>query len=262
MQQMKQGVSKATPCILLDSTDFKTAETGVAYGSVTCSYRKEGATSWSTKSLSGKWTEVGGGVYLITWDDADLDTVGRFDYMCVSSGCLTYYGALQVVANLPDDIAALVTTVDGVVDGIAAAIAGLNDLSAADVLAAITTDNTKFAGALIANLNATVSSRSSHSAADVVALLNDLNADEIAAAVWDALKSAHTTEGSFGDYLDSKVSEAGPEPAPTVVEIAEAVHDIKLTFDKETGLLTIKMADDTVLTARTVTDTETEVTRA
>lgn len=77
------------------------------------------------------------------------------------------------------------------------------------------------------NLNATVSSRSSHSAADVWAVatrvltagtnivlakgsgvtgFTDLNATQVENAVWDALKSNHTTADSFGDYLDDEIT--------------------------------------------------------
>ena len=42
-----------------------------------------------------------------------------------------------------------------------------------------------------------------------IAALNDLNSTQIENAVWDAAKSSHTSAGTFGSYLDAKVSEAG-----------------------------------------------------
>ena len=42
-----------------------------------------------------------------------------------------------------------------------------------------------------------------------IAALNDLNSTQVENAVWNAAKSSHTSAGTFGSYLDAKVSEAG-----------------------------------------------------
>jgi hypothetical protein len=44
-------------------------------------------------------------------------------------------------------------------------------------------------------------------------------------AIWDEVQSGHSTAGSFGLYLDSKVSEAGGGTVPTADEIADQVWD-------------------------------------
>jgi len=206
MQIVKQSVARAIPCLLIKTSDGQTPETGALAASVTISYRKEGGTTWSSKTATGNWTEVtsGKGAYLISWSTTDLNTVGRFDFVVEHASCINYYGSLVVSANLLDDLAT--------------DIGALNDLDAAGVLAAVTTDDTKWDGA---DLDAAISSRSSHAAAEVVALMND----------------------------------------PTVAQIAEAVHDVKVSFDKTTGALVITMADDTPLTSVTITDTAGEVTR-
>lgn len=288
MQIVKQSVARALPCLLIQSADGQTPETGALAASVTISYRKEGATAWSSKTATGNWTEItpGKGAYLISWSTTDLNTVGRFDFVVEHASCINFYGSYVVSANLVDDID---TTIDALNDlaqsdilsdvtpfaggnidaaittrsshAAADVVALLNNLSAADVLAAITTDSTKFAGSLIANLDAAITTRSSHAAADVVALMNDPTLAAIIAGIWDELQSGHTDVGSFGYYLDSRVSTAGGGAAPTVAEIAEGVHDIKMSFDKTTGVLTITMADDTPLTSVTITDTVGEVTR-
>src|SRR3990167_8194143 len=121
----------------------------------------------------------------------------------------------------------------------------------------------------LANLDATVSSRSSHAAADIwsvatrlltagtnivlakgagVTGFNDLSAGDVrtavglasanldtqldalptaaenADAVWDELKSGHTTPDSFGDYLDDEItSRATSADVPTAAATAAAV---------------------------------------
>lgn len=410
MQIVKQSVARSIPCILIKSSDGQTPETGALAASVTISYRKEGGTTWSSKTATGNWTEVtaGKGVYLISWSTTDLNTIGRFDLVVEHASCINYYGSLVVSANLLDDIDTTLDalndpTVAAIADGVwdelkaghttadsfgdylddeitsrsshtaAAVVALMNDLDATEILAALTTDSTKWAGADIAaivsaiaalndvavtdilsdstafagadiaalvtavaalptaagnadavwdelyaphvtvgsfaelvkaNLDAAISSRSSHAAADVVALMNDLNAAEIlaaittdsvkfsgtlianldaaittrsshaaadvvalmndptVAAIWGEVQSGYTTPGTFGYFLDLQVSAAGGGAAPTVAQIAEAVHDVKVSFNKTTGALVITMADDTPLTSVTITDTAGEVTRA
>lgn len=89
---------------------------------------------------------------------------------------------------------------------IPAAIAALNDLSQADVQAAMTSQGYTAARALLLdNLDAQISS-----VVTAIAGLNDLSASEAASAVWDALRSAHTTTNTYGRamtlLLDGMVS--------------------------------------------------------
>jgi hypothetical protein len=51
------------------------------------------------------------------------------------------------------------------------------------------------------------------------------SAATIADAVWDELQTGHTTIGSFGYYLDSRVSTVGGGTPPTASAIADAVWD-------------------------------------
>jgi len=187
MSIVKQSVARSLPVILILSSDGQSPKTGATEGQMTLSYRKEGASSWSAKTATDNWTEVGKGVYLIDWSASDLDTLGRFDVVAEHADSINYYGSVTVSANLLDDVAST--------------LAALNDVTAAEVETAI-------------------------------------------AAIHGA-----------GNYEGAAV-------APTVAEIAEGVHDIKVTFNKTTGVLTVLMADDTPLTSVTITDTATEVTRA
>ncbi|MCW7072058.1 MAG: hypothetical protein OCU12_07030 [Methanophagales archaeon] len=244
MQIVKQSTACDLPCIIVASADGYTPDTTVTDADVTISFRKEGETAWSSKTASGNWTNVGKGVYLISWSATDLDTVGRFDFVVEHAGAINYYGSVVVSANLIDDVES--------------AVDGLNDVSANDVRDAILDDATRFSGA---HIDATVSSRSAHSAADVVALMNDPTVAAIVAGVWSELQAGYTEAGTFGRYLDAAISSVGGGSAPTAAEIAAAVHNIKVSFNKTTGALEIRMADDTLLTSVTITDTATEVTR-
>ena len=295
MEIVKQSVARDIPCLLIQSSDGQSPLTGQAAGTVTITYRKEGASTWSSKTASGNWTEItpGKGAYLISWSTGDLDTVGRFDFVVEHASCINYYGSLVVSANLLDDLG---TT-----------LAALNDVSANDVRDAILDDATRFSGA---DIDDAITSRSSHAAADVVALLNNLSAADVLAAVtndsvkWDGADIAATLAAVGGlndlavtDILSDSTAFAGANiaaivsaiaglndpsaaeieaaiaaihgagnyegagAAPTVAQIAEAVHDVKVTFTKTTGGLVITMADDTPLTSVTITDTSGEVTR-
>ncbi len=71
----------------------------------------------------------------------------------------------------------------------------------------------------IAYLNAAISSRSNHAAADVWTVvtraltdklgfsLSTAGIDAIADQIWDEIQSGHVDAGSFGEYLDAKVSD-------------------------------------------------------
>ena len=62
MYEGKKNTDKWFPVILLDDTDFKTAETGKVFGDVTCKYSYEAATSLSTYSVTtDDWKEGGEG---------------------------------------------------------------------------------------------------------------------------------------------------------------------------------------------------------
>lgn len=79
------------------------------------------------------------------------------------------------------------------------------------------------------NLDVALSSRSSHSAADVwsspvrtLTASGDPSAATIADAVWDEAQGGHLGPGTFGLYLDAPVSGA---TAPTAGQVADAVWD-------------------------------------
>jgi len=83
-QQVTQNVS-ADVVILLSLDDV--AVTGLADTDVTAQMRKAGAGSFSAKALTvSNFSEIGLGVYEITFDAADLDTLGTFTVVVDGAG--------------------------------------------------------------------------------------------------------------------------------------------------------------------------------
>jgi hypothetical protein len=65
---------------LLNSSDV--AVNNVAFGDVAVTFRKNGDALYTTKTLSsGQWSEVGDGLYKVTFTSAELNTVGSFRYI-------------------------------------------------------------------------------------------------------------------------------------------------------------------------------------
>lgn len=94
---VKLDVAKSLPVILIDDSDFKTRETSVAFGSVTCKYAKEGDSTLSTFTLDAtNWDEIGEGMYEVDFTASEIDTIGLFKYVVYGSGYLPYYGTVDV----------------------------------------------------------------------------------------------------------------------------------------------------------------------
>ena len=145
---IKQSTAYKLPVVLIDDTDFKSKETGIAYGSVTVKYAKEasdGDHTLSTKTMaSGDWEELGEGMYLIKFSTSELDTVGKFIYVCYASGILPYYGEAYIIQedtldgrlnDIHDTLDAVKTETDGIdahitaeVDDLITRTKGLDDI--------------------------------------------------------------------------------------------------------------------------------------
>jgi len=97
MYEGKKSTDKWFPVVLLDDTDFKTAETGIAFGSVTCKYSYEGATSLSTYSVTtDDWKEAGEGKYWLSIGNGEFTSNGKYEVSVAASGCLTYNFCVEV----------------------------------------------------------------------------------------------------------------------------------------------------------------------
>lgn len=75
-QQLQQNAAAELVVYL---TKDNAAVAGLAFGDVTAEYRKEGAASFTSKTLDAlNWAEIGSGVYTIAFTASELDTVGSF----------------------------------------------------------------------------------------------------------------------------------------------------------------------------------------
>lgn len=151
--ERKKSVLAWGPVYLVDDTDGKTPETGIAYGDLTVKYAKEGDTSLSTKTMaSADWEELGDGWYRIRFSTTELNTAGNFEYDVVASGTRHYPGHLEIVEKTKDDLATDLATIDTVVDAIKAKTDNLpadpaDDSDIDTQLAAIKTEVDKVAAA-------------------------------------------------------------------------------------------------------------------
>jgi len=108
---LKKSVARKLPVLLVDSGGA--VVTGIAVGSVTVVTSKDGG-ALTVFTLTGKWTELGQGLYTISFADTDLDTEGFFAYLVTVTGCDQYSGIMYVSdwETTVDSIASALTTHD------------------------------------------------------------------------------------------------------------------------------------------------------
>jgi len=94
---VNQNEAKKLPVMLIDSSDHLTAKTGVIEDNVTVKISKN-LGAFTNLDLTGKWSELGYGVYLIHLSASDLDTVGFLSYVVMVSRCDQYSGMVYVDA--------------------------------------------------------------------------------------------------------------------------------------------------------------------
>ena len=138
--EVKQSVEFRAPVKLVSSTTGA-GVTGKAYTDVTVYIQKQAASSASKVLASvAEFIEVDStnfaGVYDLVLTTGNLDTLGFFKYSVACTGCVTYHGLLEVVANVEADTYARIGAPVGA--SISADIAALPAApSAADVAAEV-----------------------------------------------------------------------------------------------------------------------------
>ena len=148
--QAKKSTDTWFPVVLLDDTDGKTAETGVAFGDVTCKYYQasSGATSLQTYSVTtDDWKEAGEGMYSLRIGASEFANEGIYEVSVDAAVARTYRFPVEVADKTHAEVVDDIETIDGIVDDILVdtgttipdQISGLNDLSAADVNAEVDT---------------------------------------------------------------------------------------------------------------------------
>ena len=137
-------------------------------------------------------------------DDAVLSAIAALNNLssagaqAAAAAALAAYGA-ATGTNVTDATSPLATSSQA--ETISQAIDALNDLSTTDVQAII--DAIKGSGWTNETLKAI------KDAVDAIETGGAPTAEQNAQAVWDEAKSGHTTEGTFGAYLDMPISEIG-----------------------------------------------------
>ena len=195
--------ARALPVLLVGS-GTQASRTGITEGSVTVKISKNGGASVPF-TLTGKWTEIGNGVYCISFAAGDLDTKGVFVYIVNAAGCDQYTGAVFI--QDPNDYKADVSNLDAKVS--TRAIAGdamtLAEGERTAIQAKILSDATPFAGADIAELLVRLS-------AARAGYLDNLSAGTVALeATLTAIKGAGWTSETLmvlKEKLDELISKA------------------------------------------------------
>ena len=123
-----------------------------------------------------------------TFDPA-TDTVANVTNVASVSGAVTTDSASRLASQA--NVSGLATSSE---------IAGLNDPSAAEIYSHFTQLGREDV------FKSDVSALASQSSVDS---LNDLSGSEVAGAVWNALSASYSLSGSFGEFLDGNVSNAG-----------------------------------------------------
>ncbi|NIQ78490.1 MAG: hypothetical protein GTN93_10430 [Anaerolineae bacterium] len=107
IQTLTNGITTDLGVTLLDASDV--AVTGVAFGAVTVEYKKNGDTAFTGKTvLSGDWTEVGGGLYRLTFAGSELDRDGTFLYKVTGASWDRYENTVIVQTDYLDLAAQIV----------------------------------------------------------------------------------------------------------------------------------------------------------
>src|SRR5262245_35915057 len=94
---LKQSTASQSRALgpFVDDTDFKTAETGLTVANTDIKIFKNGAASVNKNSGGG--THRTNGVYGVTFDATDTDTVGEFMVSVVVSGALPVFHKFTVL---------------------------------------------------------------------------------------------------------------------------------------------------------------------
>lgn len=217
----------------LDDADGKTAETGLSIANTDIKLVKHGGTSTTNKN-SGGATHIASGYYYCTLDSTDTNTIGRLQVLVNMSGALpVWHECIVYPAEVYDYLFASAGTDYFKVDIAQINGTGVSTSSAQLGVNVVTFGGTTVTGrdigASVLLSNGTGTGQISLSSGQVtVATNNDKTGYALSAAgvdaIWDEAQSGHTTAGTYGYYLDARVSQI-PTSNPTAAAIADAVWD-------------------------------------
>ena len=88
--QIKEATDDTFFIILLDDTDFVTPITGKTAADITVKYSKGGGDLWTTYTATGKFNEIGNGVYSLVIGESEFTTNSRYVARVSCTGALDY----------------------------------------------------------------------------------------------------------------------------------------------------------------------------
>lgn len=113
VQQVQTDYAAQLVVRLLDASGDPVLSVPAA--SVTARYKKQGDTSWTSKSVSaGEWEAGPEGRYLLLFSSSELDTEGKFIYQVEVTGAETFTGDIDLVA----DWATVVDQLEALINGL------------------------------------------------------------------------------------------------------------------------------------------------
>jgi hypothetical protein len=97
---------------LLNSSDISVP--GILYTGITVTYRKNGQSSYTTKTVgAGDWVELGDGIYKLLFTTTELNTPGYFRFIIKGAGFDRYEADLQLIENYQDIAAQIISIKQG-----------------------------------------------------------------------------------------------------------------------------------------------------
>jgi len=220
----------------VDATDGVTPETALTITQPDIRLAKNGG-AWAQKNAAQTLSHEENGWYEVALDATDTNTLGILVVAIYESGALPVWREFLVVpANVWDSyLGADLLQVDATqLLGTAYAtptVAGVQEVDLTHIEGTAHA-STQIRANLIQWLGVAPLALSSQRVQVLVGAISNgvIAAATFAAnalgAVWDELKSGHTTPDTFGDYLDDEItSRATPADVPTAAATADAVWD-------------------------------------
>jgi hypothetical protein len=229
----KKNTDKWFPLSLVDSVNLNTAETGIVFGSVTCKYGYEGATSQSGYAVTtNDWKEQGAGDYWLNIGASEFTSEGKYRVRVSATGCYDVVMDILVKDNTEAEMQDTIDLIPNTTEFEARTLLSADYVVTTDTIVGVTT-----AGSVTNDVGITQIGADKVWGTTARALTDKTGFSLSTAgikAIWDQLTSALTVVGSIGNKLtdwvlgmDNKVllstdTQSGVT-IPTVTSVTNAV---------------------------------------
>ena len=194
----------------VDDTDFKTLENALSIANTDIKLKKNGAAS-GNKNSGGATADGAGGLYHLTWDATDTDTVGELSFSIKVSGSLVVFGTYVVLEEAIYDalFGASAAAFDGnhdvTVGGYASGQAPLQPTTAGRTLDVSAAGEAGVDWANVGGQGTSVT-LSATTVNDLTTKTGFSLSSAGIQAIWDVLTSALTTANSIGKLLVDNIN--------------------------------------------------------